>query len=67
MTGALGDGDGAEDPEDARKSEKIEMAQRLRNQGMSGTDVADAVGMSKTWVYDHTDASDGDSEESAEE
>lgn len=67
MTGALGDGDGAEDPEDARKSEKIEMAQRLRDQGMSGTDVADAVGMSKTWVYDHTDAPEGNSGESSGE
>ncbi|WP_255148999.1 hypothetical protein [Halorarius halobius] len=54
MSGALDDGDD-ESAEDARKSEKERTAQRLRDQGMSGTDIAEVVGMSKTWVYDNTE------------
>jgi hypothetical protein len=56
MSGALGDGEEAESAADARKAEKERQAQRLRNQGMSGTKIAEVMGMSKTWVYDNTDA-----------
>ncbi|MFD1585506.1 hypothetical protein ACFR9U_00810 [Halorientalis brevis] len=53
MSGALDDGQDG-DAETARKDEKCRQAQRLREKGMSGTEIADIVGMSKTWVYEHT-------------
>jgi len=56
MSGALEDGEEAESADDARTAEKKRTAQRLRDDGMSGTDIADVVGMSKTWVYEHTEA-----------
>ncbi|AQL43939.1 hypothetical protein BV210_15055 [Halorientalis sp. IM1011] len=55
MSGAVSDGESTESPEDVRKDEKVRQAQRLRDKGMSGTEVADIVGMSKTWVYNNTD------------
>jgi hypothetical protein len=66
MSGAIGSGE-SESPDDARKDEKIRQAQRLREKGMSGTEIADIVGMSKTWVYNNTDEPKGSDTESADE
>lgn len=43
-------------PDEARREEKIETAQRLRDMGESGRDIADVVDMSHTWVIENTDA-----------
>lgn len=42
------------DPEEAKKDEKKRIAQRLREQGVTVADAADAVGMSAGWVSTHT-------------
>lgn len=54
MSGAL-EGEADESPEDARTAEKERHAQRLRDKGLGGREIADIVGMSKTWVYEHTE------------
>lgn len=41
-------------PDEARRDQKVEIAQNLRDSGMTTRDVADAIGMSKTWVIDNT-------------
>ncbi|WP_247006324.1 helix-turn-helix domain-containing protein [Halorientalis litorea] len=59
MSGALEDGD-SRNPDDVENEMKEQHAQRLRDEGMSGTDIAEIVGMSKTWVYNHTEKPDGE-------
>lgn len=49
----------AEDPDEVRRTEKLEMAQSLRNTGMSTTQIAKHVGMSQSWVSRYTNANDG--------
>jgi hypothetical protein len=55
-----GDGEEPEeiDPEklrkETRRATQAEVAQSLRENGFSGRDVADLLGKSHTWVYDHT-------------
>lgn len=48
------------DPEEAKRQQKIENAQRMIDMGYTEREVAEAVGMSKTWVHDNTDKSGGD-------
>jgi len=43
-------------PDEARREEKIEIAQRMREQGEAGTDIADKLDVSHTWVYTNTDS-----------
>lgn len=43
-------------PEDIKKDQKKEVAQRLRNMGHTVNDIADAVGMSNGWVSQNTTA-----------
>jgi hypothetical protein len=57
MSGALEDGE-SRNPDDVEDEMKEQHAQRLRDEGMSGTDIAEIVGMSKTWVYNHTEKPD---------
>jgi hypothetical protein len=54
----LQDGDDTEpvDPDEARRQERIEIAQRMRNSGEPVRDIADDLDMSHTWVYDYTEA-----------
>jgi hypothetical protein len=54
----LQDGDDTEpvDPDEARRQERIEIAQRMRDSGETVRDIADDLDMSHTWVYDHTEA-----------
>jgi hypothetical protein len=43
------------DPEEVERETKIELAQRMRDNGVDGTDIADHLGMSHTWVYNNTE------------
>ena len=43
------------DPDEARRQEKIENAQRMRNLGKSTTEVAKNIGMSQSWVSQYTE------------
>lgn len=43
-------------PDEARRQERIEIAQRMRDNGHTLRDIADEVGMSYSWVYENTDA-----------
>lgn len=43
------------DPDAARRQEKIETAQRLRDAGWSTTDIAEMVNMSQSWVSNNTE------------
>jgi hypothetical protein len=43
-----------QDPDDARREQKIETAQNLREQGFTCQQAGDAVGMSKGWVSENT-------------
>jgi len=54
----LQDSDDAEpvDPDEARRQERIEIAQRMRDSGEPVRDIADDLDMSHTWVYDYTEA-----------
>ena len=54
----LQDGDDTElvDPDEARRQERIEIAQRMRDSGETVRGIADDLDMSHTWVYDHTEA-----------
>lgn len=59
----LVDGDGEEEvlsPDEARRQERIEIAQRKRNNGATAREIAEDVGMSHTWVLENTDAPGGD-------
>jgi hypothetical protein len=42
------------DPEEAKREQKIEIAQRMRNRGKSTTKIAEDVGMSQSWVSQNT-------------
>jgi hypothetical protein len=48
------------DPEAAKRQEKIETAQRLRDAGWSTTDVAKMVDMSQSWVSQNTENPNND-------
>jgi len=45
------------DPDDARKEERIDIAQSLRDDGKSIREVADVVDMSRSWVHQNTETS----------
>jgi len=55
---ALAEGGEAEqpDPDEARREEKIRIAQRMRDSGQSTREVAENVDMSQGWVVNYTDA-----------
>jgi len=46
------------DPDEVVREEKIEIAQRMRDDGMSGEDIGAALDRSDTWVYNVTEAND---------
>lgn len=50
------DAEEKESPEEAERRTKKDTAQRLRDQGLTVQNIADAVGMSKGWVSEHTTA-----------
>jgi len=56
------DGDAEEeetpDPEDVRREQLKKDAQRLRDEGLSGTKIGEILDKSHTWVYDHTEPAD---------
>ena len=43
------------DPDEARRKERIETAQRMRDNGMTIQEIADSVGMSTSWVGKYTE------------
>lgn len=43
------------DPEEAKREGKIEIAQNMRNNGQTVSEVAEAVGMSTSWVSEYTE------------
>jgi len=43
------------DPDEARKEERIEIAQDLRDSGKSLREIADVVGMSRSWCHQNTE------------
>jgi hypothetical protein len=47
-------------PDDARRQERIEIAQRKRNNGDTTREIADDVGMSHTWVIENTEPPEGE-------
>lgn len=47
-------------PDDARRQERIEIAQRKRNNGDTTREIADDVGMSHTWVIENTESPEGE-------
>ena len=49
------------DPDEARRQERIEIAQRKRDNGETVREIADDVGMSHTWVIENTDPAEEDS------
>jgi len=53
--------DESQDPDDARREERIKNAQRLRNKGMTTREIGDIVGHSSSWVCNNTSkaATDG--------
>jgi hypothetical protein len=44
------------DPDEARREEKLKVAQRMRDNGMSTTEIGEHLGMSQSWVSQYTDA-----------
>lgn len=48
-------------PDEARRKERIEIAQRKRNNGDTTREIADDVGMSHTWVIENTEPPEGES------
>lgn len=47
------------DPDEVKREEKVEIAQRLRDEtDMSGQDIGDVVGRSDVWVYNNTEANE---------
>ena len=59
----LADGEDEEElmsPDDARRKERIEIAQRKRNNGDTTREIADDVGMSHTWVIENTEPPEGE-------
>jgi hypothetical protein len=57
--------DEPQDPDDARREERIKNAQRLRNNGMTTRKIGDIVGHSSSWVCNNTSkaATDGGEQE----
>jgi hypothetical protein len=59
-TSGKGDDNEPADPEEIRRQKKIEIAQNMRDNKeeteMTLQDIADSVGMSKTWVSENTEA-----------
>jgi hypothetical protein len=57
--------DESQDPDDARREERIKNAQRLRNKGMTTREIGDIVGHSSSWVCNNTSkaATDGGEQE----
>lgn len=53
------DGEEMLSPDEARRAERIEIAQRKRDNGDSAREIAADVGMSHTWVIENTEASEG--------
>lgn len=47
-----------QDPDEIRREQKIDQAQRMRNQGLSTVQIAEYIGMSQSWVSQNTDAPD---------
>lgn len=43
-------------PDEAERQTKIEIAQRMRDQGESGADIGEKLGMSDVWVYNNTES-----------
>lgn len=59
----LADGEEEEEvmsPDEARRSERVEIAQRKRNNGDTSRDIAEDVAMSHTWVIENTDPPEAD-------
>jgi hypothetical protein len=54
-------GEEQEDPEEARKSEKVAAAQRAREQGLTCDEAGDLVDRSQSWVSRNTEPPNGDS------
>jgi len=48
----------AQDPEEAKREQKLEIAQNMRDNGRSTREIGDAVGMSQAWVVNYTDPPD---------
>lgn len=44
------------DPDEIRRDQKIQQAQRMRDQGLSTVKIADYINMSQSWVSQNTDA-----------
>jgi len=49
------------DPEEVKRKTKKQIAQNMRDQGMNGTDIADRLEVSHTWVYNNTTADEAES------
>lgn len=49
------EGEESIDPDEARRQERIEIAQRKREKGDTTREIAEDVGMSHTWVIENTD------------
>ena len=47
-------------PDEARRQERIKIAQRKRDNGDTTREIADDVGMSHTWVIENTEPSEGE-------
>jgi hypothetical protein len=43
------------EPEQIERQTKIRIAQQMRDKGMSGSEVSDAIDMSESWVHKYTD------------
>jgi len=59
----LADGEDDEElmsPDEARRKERIEIAQRKRNNGDTTREIAGDVGMSHTWVIENTEPPEGE-------
>jgi len=59
----LADGEDDEElmsPDEARRKERVEIAQRKRNNGDTTREIADDVGMSHTWVIENTEPPEGE-------
>ena len=59
----LQDGDETEpvDPDEARRQERIEIAQQMRDNGDTAREIAKDIKMSHTWVIDNTESPEADS------
>lgn len=55
------------EPEEVRKEQKKQTAQRLRNKGLTGEEIGEVVGYSRDWVYKHTSAPPDEDDENQQE